>query len=430
MEDHDLNVSEAWERVKLDMTRMLGGGVPTAPGPQPSLFGAEPRAVMQASISLEAPTGQSTSPRAGVPTVAAQPIPVEAQPTSAQPTSEAAVPLRGEALRTMALAQKATDLHPVAKLLAEAGPEDPMLERLQPERAAARQQVEQLALQFPKTPAGRYPFPADLCRTSIFHVASNNVPRRECDQEIMGQVGANIVVMYSGTELRHDDERVLMQLIQLAQNMPPWSWIEISTIPFARAATGFTRKLGKDDMELVEQSLWRMRKGLVTLTKDRNFIPFNPIRDLLGSGAKRRIQLDPRIVLLLNNSYVLLDDALYHDTRGIERQVFKYLHTNPHEEIYPVKIQTLFELCYGTIEALETAYLKENPGKTDKQARRAIQKKVSDFRSKGLPTALAELMKKDVITDYDKEMYEREDKVSLKKGPIFAQYARREVPAA
>ncbi|WP_454727989.1 MULTISPECIES: plasmid replication initiator TrfA [Cupriavidus] len=430
MEEDNLDVGAAWDKVQLDMARMLGGG--KAPVAQTDLFRAAPITIVSGTVTLDEPAAQPglvAAPHTGrIESESSTASAHVAQDEQGTDGSAAAQPLRGEALRAMALAQKDGDLHPQARLLGEVAPEDEILDKLQPTRVTARQQALQLGLRFPQTPAGRSAFPADVCRTSIFHVASNNVPRRDCQDEFMGQVGANISVMYNGSELRHDDERVLMQLIQLAQDQPPWSWIEISTIPFARAATGSQRKLGKTDAEQVEQSLWRLRKGLITLSKDRNFIPFNPIKDLMGSGSKRLIQLDPRMVLLFNSSYVLLDDKLYHETRGIERQIFKYLHTNPYEDVYPVKIQTLFELCYGTIDALQVAYAKENPGKPEKDARRAILKKVSDFRKKGLPAALIELKKKEVLASYS--FSETDDKVSFKKGPVFAQYARRELQAS
>jgi len=415
MTNHNLTPDDAWERVQVDMARMLGGERPGTPTmAQTDLCCAATEAVA-GSVSLEdAPA-----------VAAAAPPPLDSQnslqthpPATKNPLTQA---LRGEALRKMVLEQHENDLHPQANLLARVDAVDPIRDAVDPRRAEDRQQVQDLGLRFPPAPTGRSAFPADLCRTSIFHVASNNVPRRQCDEEAMGQIGDQISISYSGIELRHDDERVLMQLIQIAQHLMPWQWIEISTIPFARQATGSKRKLGKTDAESVDDALWRLRKGLVVLARDRNFIPFNPIRELSGAGSKRYVQLDVRMVLLFKNSYVLLDDKVYHETRGIERQIFKYLHTNQHEKIYPVKVQTLFELCYGSIEALKTTYMKETL-KSEKDARRAILKKVSDFRKKGLPAALHDLQAKHVIASFEAD--EKQDKVTIHKGAFFSQNAR------
>ncbi|WP_432262867.1 plasmid replication initiator TrfA [Cupriavidus sp. TMH.W2] len=411
MDDRNVNLPEAWQLVKAEMARVLNGGKPAkGNAAQCNLFGTDAGPVVQGNVTLAETT--EPMPNGGAP----------AEPAEPQP-------LRGEALRSLLLQQNDANIHPHAKLLASVEPEDAAKDLLQPERVAARQQALQLGFRFPPTPMGRLAFPADICRTSLFHVASNNVPRRRCEREFMGQLGANISVLYSGMELRHDDERVLMQLIQIAQHQAPWAYIEISTIPFAKTASASSRKFGSNDIEQVERSLWRFREGLIMLAKGRNVIPFNAIRDMTVSGAKRYIQLDPRMVLLFDNSYVLLEDKLYHATNGIERQLFKYLQTNPYAEVYPLKILNLFELCYGTVEALQAAFRKANPEKTDQQARRAIlTKKVSDFRQKGLPTALAGLKAKGVIDSFTFD--EVNDKVSITKAASFSPVEPRENPVA
>lgn len=421
MEESQLPYDQAWLAVQEDFAASLSGRR-ILPGQarsdrQPALFPVGPADIVTGTVTLEEKGEQpavAPPPRSAGPGFRLAGF-MERLTDEMLPRKDRG---RQSVMRALADGMPLDGAHPDAELLRVVQPEDPMLDQADPSRVATRSAAVQLNLKFPQSPLGTSVFPSDFCRTSLYHVASNNVPRRECKQELMGQLGNNISLLYEGTELRHDDERVLMQLIQLAQNRPPWAWVEISTLQFARTASGTKRKvLGQTDAESVEDSLQRMRRGLVTVVKDKHFVTINPIRELQGAGARRLIQLDPRIVLLFG-SYVSFDDEMYHTTRGIERQLFKYLHTNQYEDIYPIKVRSLFELCYGTVEALQAAYLKDNPGKTEKDARRAIlTKKVSDFRSKGLPAALEGLKSKRVVAKYTFD--EDEDKVAIQKGPFF-----------
>jgi len=419
METENLSREEAWEAVQVDFAASLNGTREVKKGrrqnPQTALFPPSPDAIVSATITIgdndRTPSLDKPESKEG-----------GYSPTAMLKQIELGKNSGKNSRNLMAEMSDGLDIegqHPQAEILRAAKAPDPLEDKLDSGRVAARERAIQLGLAFPRSPIGLSVFPADFCRTSVFHVASNNVSRRECKQEVMGRLGNNTALLYDGTELRHDDERVLMQLIQIAQNRAPWDWIEISTLAFARSATGNKRKtLGMTDTESVEGALNRMRRGIVTVLKNKNFVTLNLIRELQGAGPRLLIQVDPRIVLLFG-SYISFDEALYHATKGIERQLFKYLHTNPYQETYPIKVLSLFELCYGTVDALIAAYLKDNPAKTEKEARRAIEtKKVSDFRKKGLPAALTALIKKDVVLDFSFD--EAEDKFTIKKSQKYA----------
>jgi hypothetical protein len=256
--------------------------------------------------------------------------------------------------------------------------------------------------------------PTDFNQTSLFHVASNNVPRRLLKNEMLGRIGDALSIHFHGEELRHDDEGIFMQLIHLARGKAPYEWIYIDNAPFFRGAHGATRILGSKDSASIDASLERMRGAYVMVrnTKRKVFITINLIRDLQGAGSSRRVLIDPCMVALLD-SYTVMDQQTLYEVKGAARQLFKYISTKPFSKLYPTKVTSFFELCYGSIDALIKHYLERNPTKSPAEAAIAISKKVSDFRRKTLPAALEDLKERDLLVSY--EFLATEDKVVIEK---------------
>lgn len=308
--------------------------------------------------------------------------------------------------------------HPDAALLRQAAAENggmfapPDLNN-KPAIRAVRER--QLAFPF-KVPLNVRIMPTDFNQTSLFHVASNNTPRRFYKGEIMGRIGDTVSLYFYGEEMRHDDEANFLQLLHLARGKAPYDWIFAENVPFIRGSRGSRRKLGAKDSNGVDESLERMRGAyvLVRNAKRKSYITINLIRDLQGAASERRIMIDPCMVALLD-SYTTMDQDVLYDLRGVARQLFKYISTKPYSGLYPTKVTSFFEICYGTQDSIVKHYRERNPTKTDAQVRIAMTKKISDFRSKALPEALDELKSRRLIVDYKWD--KAEDKVSIVKSP-------------
>lgn len=260
--------------------------------------------------------------------------------------------------------------------------------------------------------------PSDFNQTSLFHVASNNTPRRFFKNEIMGKIGERVTLYFYGEELRHEDEAIFLQLVDIARGKAPGDWIYIENVPFIRGAHGITRKTSAKDSSSIETSLARMRGAYVTINRKnpkrggKNFITVNLIKDLQGFGNDRRIMIDPCMVVLLT-SYIAMDQDVLYKMKGVSRQLFKYISTMQFAGLYPTKVTSLYELCYGSLESLKKHYRLNNPAKSDDEVKRAMIKKVSDFRRKALPEALQDLKDRDLIVSYN--FNEAEDKVAIVK---------------
>jgi hypothetical protein len=286
-----------------------------------------------------------------------------------------------------------------------------------PIRLAAVDAVNQKQFQYPLQRQTVRILPTDFSKTSLFHVASNNTPRRFYEDEMLGKVGDTTRIVYRGQELRHDDELVFMQLLHVARGRRPYESLSFNVSRFFRGSRGTRRSLSVKDTRSVSESLLRLRHGMliVTNTKTGKFITVNLIKDLQGDPANQRALIDPVVVLLCSSFAAINTDHLFQMS-GVSRQILKYLSTIPDEieRMHPINITSLFELCYGTIESLQNHYRDENPDKTEAKVRIAISKKVSDFRRTTLPAAMMTLKAADIL---EYEIDEAGDKITITRNP-------------
>lgn len=283
------------------------------------------------------------------------------------------------------------------------------------------------------SPAMQYPLmrrdvrvmPSDFNRTSLFHVGSNNLPRRYCKNEKLGQIGTGVTIFYHGEELRQTDEAIFRQLVFMARGKRPWEEINLSQCSFIRDAKGTGhrsgRRLGAKDLKEVHDILMRLRSGLLLIkSKKRGFMTCNLIKEYDGNGTERRLIIDPRVVLLFD-SYAAIEEKVSSELSSIAAKIYSYLATVPATGLYPILVTSFFEFCYGGMEYLEKEYLRRNPTQKDgapstkRDAELSVQKKLSDFKRKGLPNALDELKDKGLVATWAWE--EKNTKVSITKNP-------------
>lgn len=315
--------------------------------------------------------------------------------------------------------------HPDAELLRSAAPagifEFDVGFSNDPVRQAAIAAIHHKQYQYPFQRDTVRILPTDFSKTSLFHVASNNTPRRYCRDEMLGKVGDSTRIEYRGEELRHDDEMVFMQLLHVARGRRPFEPMHFNTSHFFRGSRGTGRILGAKDTASVSESLRRMRAGIlvVTNTTTGKYFTLSVVKDLKGSTVDQTVMMDP-VVVLLCSSFAAMDTDQLFSTSGVARQLFKYISTIPTSisQLHPIKVTNLFELCYGTIESLENHYRESHPGVADAKVKIAISKKVSDFRRKNLPAALHSLKDDSVIVDF--EIDPTTDKVAITRNPAAA----------
>ncbi|WP_199033116.1 plasmid replication initiator TrfA [Ralstonia sp. ASV6] len=318
--------------------------------------------------------------------------------------------------------------HEDVALLRAAAPKVFGLGPITPARQAAIAAIQQKQYKFPFHESNTRIMPTDLNKTSLFHVASNNTPRRYCRDEPLGRIGDSVFVTYRGEELRHDDELVFMQLLHMARGRYPNEVISVRNVPFFRGSRGISKRvLSSNDTNSVEESLSRMRGAYLTVQTRSCAFTVNLIADKGRVDSDTLIGIDP-VMVILYQSFTAMDTDHLFQTTGIARQLLKFICTIPYAQTYPIKVLSLFELCYGTLEALERHYREKNPEKTDPKVRIAMSKKVSDFRRKNLPAALDSLKSVGAIVGY--EIDEDDEKVVIFRDPATVSGPLTAVPQA
>lgn len=296
------------------------------------------------------------------------------------------------------------------------------------EAAAAQQQIEldMPGLQYPQVRQTIRIMPSDFNRTSLFHVGSNNLPRRFCKNEKLGRVGDGVTIFYQGEELRQTDEAVFRQIIHVARGNRPWEWISLKRCRLIQDAKGAKRHLSGKDTKEYHDIIMRLRAGLLLIQSRRRgaFITCNLLSDYEGIGDEQKVRIDPRVALLFD-SYAALDENIIYSISGVAQKIYNFIQTIPHSGIHPILIKNLFELCYGRIEYLikeQRRHMANKPpraseqGMSDqKRAELAVSKKYSDFHRKSLPMALDELKTFGLIISY--EINRKDDKVAIVKNP-------------
>lgn len=297
------------------------------------------------------------------------------------------------------------------------------------EATEAQRQIEldMPGLQYPQVRQTVRIMPSDFNRTSLFHVGSNNLPRRFCKNEKLGRVGDGVTIFYQGEELRQTDEAVFRQIIHVARGNRPWEWISLKRCRLIQDAKGAKRHLSGKDTKEYHDIIMRLRSGLLLIQSRRrgSFITCNLLSDYEGIGDEQRVRIDPRVALLFD-SYAALDENIIYSISGVAQKIYNFIQTIPHSGIHPILIKNLFELCYGRIEYLVKEYrrqLASKPAKESeaglsdqKRAEMAINKKYSDFHRKSLPMGLDELKTIGLIISY--EINRKDDKVAIVKNPL------------
>jgi hypothetical protein len=202
--------------------------------------------------------------------------------------------------------------------------------------------------------------PNALARCALFTAGSKRDVRAVFHDEPIVSL-QNFTVLYSGDELRQDDQDVFLQLVHLARGLPLGSKIEITgnavlkVLAWGRSKRDYARLRG---------SLKRLKKANVEVngSDNRGFIGSllmtlawegqDADADGEGTSTHWTISLDPKIIALFgSDTYTLID----WETRLKLTPLAKWLHSFyiTHREPMPYKVETLHKLCGSRTKLLK-----------------------------------------------------------------------------
>lgn len=200
---------------------------------------------------------------------------------------------------------------------------------------------------FPYVPRGKRVIPNDLIRSSLFTVTNHKIKRKFLKDSLLVSFG-NSKILYSGEELRQDDEDVWMQLICLcSQNNT--SCIEFAPFSIMRMLEWPRRTQYRDKLK---ECLKRMVSTGLNITNDivgAGFV-FSLVRKFMyqdESGKKLKkwkIWIEPEIIYLFGDVHY---SKIIWDQRKKLKPLAKWLHAyySSHSEPYAVKVETIYAAC-------------------------------------------------------------------------------------
>lgn len=207
-----------------------------------------------------------------------------------------------------------------------------------------------VAIQLPLWRESKRSAPNEIIRSALFNVRNRQQPKQFFQDEELASIGKDITILYSGPELRQDDEDVWLQALHLARNTTITTETSITFAPsaFRKALkwpkTGFYNKKLKDCLtRLSTTSLTihseRFKKGQnLSLVRKFNY-------EVGGQTlAEWELWFEPEIVALFGgNKYSEIDWA---QRLGLP-PLAKWLHTfyQSHKKPYPLKVESLMKAC-------------------------------------------------------------------------------------
>jgi hypothetical protein len=210
----------------------------------------------------------------------------------------------------------------------------------------------QLDLLFPAMQGNDQRFiPNDYARSSLFTARNKTVPRRAIQQEQLFHLHENIRVIYTGIELRaEDDELVWLQTLHYAKAVPLGDPIHFRV-----------RQLCKDlgwplngvYYDKVRNSLSRMHATSVMVHNQKAFgnggavnligdFIFTDGKDGKPTAYKICIQKD-LLLLFAGNTFTNHNWNAYRNLGPVARRLADYIESNRHP--YPLKLEKFMKMC-------------------------------------------------------------------------------------
>lgn len=187
--------------------------------------------------------------------------------------------------------------------------------------------------------------PNAMARSALFTCANQRAPRTEFKRQQIASL-ANYEIYYSGTELRQEDEDVLLQVIHYARLSPLGEMVEItgnqllSALKWNNSSRDYTR---------LRDCIDRLKEGTLKIVQNTGSAGYSGslIRKFAWQGSeesdkrtKWKIYLEREIIALFaDDSYTLLR----WEERAALGRLAKWLHSfyHSHRDPHPIKTETL-----------------------------------------------------------------------------------------
>lgn len=196
--------------------------------------------------------------------------------------------------------------------------------------------------------------PNDYARSSLFTARNKREPRKTLMHEKLFHYNENISILYTGIELRaEDDEIVWLQILSYGQNVPMGEPFEFSIkdlvrdVSWSKSGRNYSRvreclsRLKANEILALNTKAYG-KSGAVSLIQN-----YTAVNDAEGSPTQYRVWIDPSlIVLFAGNTFTSHAWEAYRDLSPVARRMADYIESHQHP--YPLGLEKFRKICGST----------------------------------------------------------------------------------
>jgi hypothetical protein len=193
--------------------------------------------------------------------------------------------------------------------------------------------------------------PNDYARSSLFTSRNKREPRKTLMHEKLFHYNENISILYTGIELRaEDDEIVWLQILSYGQSVPLGSQFEFSIkdlvrdVNWAKNGRNYDRvrecvsRLKANEILALSTKAYG-KSGSVSLIQN-----YTGTNDAEGKITQYRVWIDPSlIVLFAGNTFTSHAWLVYRDFSPVARRLADYIESHQHP--YPLPLEKFRKMC-------------------------------------------------------------------------------------
>lgn len=196
--------------------------------------------------------------------------------------------------------------------------------------------------------------PNDYARSSLFTARNKREPRKTLMHERLFHYNENISILYTGIELRaEDDEIVWLQILSYGQSTPMGEPFEFSIkdlvrdVNWAKNGRNYERarecisRLKANEILALSNKAYG-KSGAISLIKH-----YVVINDNEGKPTHYRVWIDPKmIVLFAGNTFTSHAWEAYRNLSPVARRLADYIESHKHP--YPLGLEKFRKMCGST----------------------------------------------------------------------------------
>ena len=193
--------------------------------------------------------------------------------------------------------------------------------------------------------------PNDFARSSLFTARNKRVKRATYTRKKLFHYNEDVVIYYTGQELRAaDDELVWLQILDYARRAPLGSVVEfnikdlVADIGWLRNGRYYEKarecisRLKANEL-LVQNSKAFGRSGAISLIDS-----YGVVNDQNGVATRYYVSIDPNVIVLFaGNNFTSHSWEVYRDLSPVARRIADYM--GSHRVPFPLSVERLHNIC-------------------------------------------------------------------------------------